>query len=123
MLAARRGAAMRKMMAGLLLGGVALSFAAGAVAATSAPFASVKTVGFGQMNNRAVLGLQTVEDDDCARDTAGEGCDPGVDLGGGNSLPIVIGVGVAVGGVAFAAGSGGGSGGSGGGGGGGPSSP
>ena len=106
-LAVKKGAAMRKAVAGLLIGCVALCGAAGAVAATSAPFKPVEPAQIGQMNNRAVLGLAAAADEECKPDSAGQGCPPGGEEGGfldGAGLPIVAGVGVVAIGVAVAGG-------------------
>lgn len=100
---------MRKAIAGLLVGCVALCGAAGAVAATSAPFKPVQPAQFGQMNNRAVLGLATAAAQECTPDSAGNGCPAGGEEGGffdGAGLPIVAGVGAVAIGVAVAGGGG-----------------
>lgn len=114
---------MRKAIAGLLLGAVALGAAVNAVAATALPTAPGKPVAFGQLNNRAVLGLAAAQEKECTPDAAGKGCEPGGEDGGGggggNALPIVLGIGAVAGIVGVAAGGGGGGGSNGGS----PSSP
>lgn len=74
---------MRKIIAGLMIGVLALGSAAGAVAATAVPFSPLKPVEFGQLNNRAVLGLAAAQDGD-----EGEG----TGTGGNSTLPVIIGV-------------------------------
>ncbi|MBA4008157.1 MAG: hypothetical protein C0486_05175 [Erythrobacter sp.] len=101
---------MRKTIAGLMIGVLSLGSAAGAVAATAVPFAPVKPAEFGQLNNRAVLGLAVAQAEDCTPDSAGNGCPAGGEEGGflgGNALPVIAGVGVV--GVAIAVAAGGGS--------------
>lgn len=117
-----RGAVMRKAIAGLLLGAVALGLAANAVAATAVPVTPAKPAEFGRINNRAVLGLAAAQETECTPDANGKGCEPGEveGGGGGNALPIVAGLGAL--GVIVGVAAGGGSG-SGGGNGGPPSSP
>lgn len=98
---------MRKAIAGILIGCVALSGAAGAVAATSVPMAPVKPVSFGELNNRAVLGLAAAQAAECTPDSAGNGCPVGGEEGGflnGNGLLVVAGLGAAAVGVALASG-------------------
>lgn len=101
---------MRKAIAGLLIGCVALSGAASAIAATSANFTPVQPVAFGEANNRAVLGLAAAQGEACTPNSAGEGCAPGGEEGGfldGNGLLVVGGLGAV--GVAVAVAAGGGS--------------
>ena len=96
---------MRKAIAGILIGCVALSGAAGAVAATSAPMAPVKPVSFGELNNRAVLGLAATQAADCTPDSAGNGCTAGGEGGsffGPKGLIVVTGIGAVAVGVALA---------------------
>lgn len=100
---------MRKTIAGLMIGVLALGSAAGAVAATAVPFEPVKSAEFGQINNRAVLGLTAAQAEECTPDSAGNGCPPGGEEGGflnGNALPVIAGIGVVAIGVAVAAGGG-----------------
>jgi hypothetical protein len=102
---------MRKAIAGLLVGCVALCGAAGAVAATSVPFQPVEPAQFGQLNNRAVLGLAAAAQEECTPDSAGNGCPPGGEDGGfldGAGLPVVAGIGIVAIGAAVAGGGGGG---------------
>lgn len=104
---------MRKAIAGILIGCVALSGAAGAFAASSAPFTPVQPAAFGELNNRAVLGLAAAQGETCTPDSAGNGCAPGNEGGGfldGNGLLLVAGVGAVAIGAAVAGGGGGGSG-------------
>lgn len=101
---------MRKAIAGLLLGAVALGGAVNAVAATALPVAPAKPIAFGQLNNRAVLGLAAAQGKECTPDAAGKGCEPGGEDGGGggggSALPIVLGVAAAGAIVGVAAGGG-----------------
>jgi hypothetical protein len=101
---------MRKAIAGVLLGAVALGCAANAVAATALPRVPAKPVAFGQLNNRAVLGLTAAQQEgECRPDENGNGCglsEQEVGGGGNSALPIVGGV-VAAGAIVGAAASGG----------------
>lgn len=103
---------MRKSIAGLMIGAFAVSSAVGAMAAVSVPLAPVETTQFGQLNNRAVLGLAAAQAPACTPDSNGEGCPAGSEEGGfldGNALPVVAGVGAVVAGIVLASGGGGGS--------------
>lgn len=98
---------MRKAIAGLMIGIFAIGSAAGAVAAVAVPLPQAEPAQFGQLNNRAVLGLAAAQAEPCTPDSNGNGCPAGAEEGGflgGNALPVVAGLGVIVVGVAVAAG-------------------
>lgn len=97
---------MRRIIAGLMLGSVVMGSAAGAAVVNSARLAPMQPAEFGQINNRAVLGLAASQGDQCTPDSAGKGCE-GLGSLDGNALPVIAGVGAVAIGVAIAAGSGG----------------
>lgn len=98
---------MRKTIAGLIIGVLAFSTAGGALAAAAVPFVPVEPAKFGQINNRAVLGLAAAQAEPCTPDSNGNGCPAGGEEGGfldGNGLLVVAGVGAVAIGVAVAGG-------------------
>jgi hypothetical protein len=103
---------MRKTIAGLMIGVLAISTAGGAMAAAAVPFVPVEPVQFGQLNNRAVLGLAAAQTEPCTPDSNGNGCALGGEEGGfsgSNAALVVAGVGVVAIGIAVASGGGSGS--------------
>lgn len=99
---------MRKTIAGLMIGVLAISTAGGAMAAAAVPFVPVEPVQFGQLNNLAVLGFAAAQGEPCTPDSNGNGCAPGGEGGGsGVSTPLVVGgIGVIAIGIAVASGGG-----------------
>lgn len=98
---------MRKSIAALMIGAFAVSSAVGAMAAVAVPLPPVGPTEFGQLNNRAVLGLAAAQTADCTPDSNGNGCPTGGEEGGfldGNALPVVAGIGAVVAGIAIASG-------------------
>lgn len=98
---------MRKAVTGLMIGVLAIGSAAGAMAAVAVPLAQVEPSQFGQLNNRAVLGLAAVQAENCTPDSNGNGCPAGGEEGGffdNNGLLVIAGVGAVGIGVAVAAG-------------------